>query len=463
MSKIAFYTLGCRSNYADSTEIMFAVVERGGEIVDFESDADIYIINTCTVTKGADKDALRIIRQLKKRRPNAKIIVMGCFAQVGFENCDEKKLVNAIIKKSDKNNLLNLIFDEKQTKVAEDIGLANFSQARTSIINKPLSPLLKGPGESVGATQMRSRFHLRIQDGCENYCTYCIVPKARGGWSSRNPELILQDIRVLSALGYEEIVLTGTHIGAYGIDIGTSLFALLRQIEREFQREMGREYSTKVLFPRIRLSSLDPNELTDDLITLLASSGFLCNYLHVCFQSFSDKILKLMGRKYSLDDAVRQTLRAKEQIKNLCIGSDLICGFFGESREDVNQEVQTFFDLPISYLHVFSYTERAGTAALRLPNAVSLLERKERAALWREHSKQRRGEFLNSLCGSELEIIVEKKEGQQIRGVSREYAEVRIATPNAQNYKIGSRLRVIVQDDKFETIKQRGYLSGIII
>jgi threonylcarbamoyladenosine tRNA methylthiotransferase MtaB len=425
MLRIAFYTFGCRSNYADTVEIKFAALERGAEIVDFDSSADVYVVNTCTITKGADKDVQRILRKLRARQPTAKIIVIGCLAECGFSALAESSLADEVVQKKDSRHLMNIIFGVQ----------GGLTPSFNVDINKTLSPLLKGPGELVGTTQMRSRFHLRIQDGCENHCTYCIVPRTRGKFVSRSPERILEDIRFLTNLGYEEIVITGTHIGAYGVDIGESLFKLLRRIENHGA-------------PRIRLSSLDPNELSADLINLLASSSILCNYLHVCFQSFSDKILKRMGRQYKLTEVSKTIFKAKDSIKNLCVGSDVICGFPGESREDVNQAVKIFLDLPISYLHVFPYSERSGTAATKLDGVVELAERKARADLWRSYSKQKRGEFLQSLCNEQLEIIVEKIQEQQLYGVSREYAEVRVNL-SEQDFAtlphVGSRLNVVAR------------------
>ncbi|MDR2338458.1 MAG: MiaB/RimO family radical SAM methylthiotransferase [Deltaproteobacteria bacterium] len=426
MLKIAFHTLGCRSNYADTIEIKFAVLERGAEIVDFNTPADVYVLNTCTITKGADKDAQRILRQLRKKQPTARIIVVGCLAECGFTQLAESSLVDAVVQKKDRWQLTDIIFGLRADTVPT---------FKVDLLNKPLSTLLKGPGEFVGTTQMRSRFHLRIQNGCENHCTYCIVPRTRGKFTSRSPERILEDIQFLTNLGYEEIVLTGTHIGAYGIDLGLNLFELLKKIE-----------SSKM--PRIRLSSLDPNELSVDLINLLASSPILCNYLHVCFQSFSDKILKRMGRQYKLAEVAKMVFKAKSSIKNICIGSDVICGFPGESREDVNQAVKLFLDLPISYLHVFPYSERSGTSASKLDGVVPLVERKARADLWRSYSKQRRGEFLKSLCHEQLEIIVEQTREQQLFGISREYAGVRVDLAEQDLSAlpaIGSRLNVMAR------------------
>ena len=448
--KVAFKTLGCRSNYADTVEAQFAVLEQGAEIVEFSEEADVYVLNTCTVTSGADKDAQRILRQLRKKHHAAKIIVMGCLAEHGFHELEERKLVDVVIKKHDKNRLAEIIFSDNIQNTTQDhsslIQIRNTSQA-VSGINRPLSSLLKGPGEFTGAVQMRSRFHLRIQDGCENFCTYCIVPRVRGKFISRSIEMILEDVKLLSGLGYGEIVLTGTHIGTYGVDIGTSLEELLVKLE-DFIPTLNTP-------PRIRLSSLDPNELSKNLIDFISKSSIMCNYLHVCFQSFSDKILKRMGRKYRLQEAIDAAHYAAKSINNCYIGSDLICGFPGESREDVEKAVNLFLDLPLSYLHVFPYSERQSTPAAKFEEIVPPKERKARADLWRKHAKQKWQNFLNSLLGSPLEIIVEQISNGQIRGTSREYASVRVNLENADKLsnalQLGKRLKVtpvgIKQDD----------------
>ena len=447
--KVAFHTMGCRSNFADTMEYQAAIIERGCEIVDFGSIADVFVLNSCTVTGAADIEAQKIIRRIRRKNPNSKIVLTGCFAELGIERFEERKLVDEIVGTSRKTDVVNAILSKTSSYIKTSKGfqvseesqyddlvlLGKFGrreQKNGILLNDPMSHAMLGPGVHTGEFSMRARYHLRIQDGCENFCTFCIIPLTRGKQRSRDAQLVLEDIRRLAGFGYREVVLTGTHIGAYGKDTDTSLYKLLVMIERE---NLG---------VRLRVSSLDPNEITNDFIDLVADSNLVCEHLHICFQAFSDKLLKRMGRSYRLEDAICVTQYARERILDCCIGADLICGFPGESREDVDQAIEVVLDLPISYLHCFPYSERNGTPATRLNGVVPLEERKTRTKTFREISFKKRNAFLKTLIGKPLEIISERVEDNILFGTSREYASCSVNGVDVKSVKIGSVYKVKV-------------------
>ncbi len=267
----------------------------------------------------------------------------------------------------------------------------------------------------MGEIRNRSRYHLRVQEGCENSCTFCIIPQTRGRLSSRSLRDVREDVEYLRDQGYQEIVLTGTHLGGYGEDIGLGLQDLLSVVQ---EVKNG---------PRVRLSSIDPNDLVPEIIDFIAESHQICRHLHICVQALSDRTLKRMNRKYRLDEAREILWYVNKKLPGCCIGSDVITGFPGESRQEVEEGIEEFLRLPISYLHVFPYSERSGTAATRLDGSVALPERKRRAARWRAVAQRKHRAYLASLCGQELEIVLEQGKESHVYGTSAEFAPVRIS------------------------------------
>lgn len=421
--RVAFETLGCRSNYADTVSLQAAVFQQGGVPCSFEQAADVYVLNTCTVTDAADREAFRLIRKVRQSRPSARIIVTGCMAEVRALELKEKDGVEAVLGPRERQALLSAVFggnsqeDESTRNECALVPLkARGSRKRNPGINLnyPLSAEISGPKGEMGEVTARARFHLRIQDGCVNHCTFCIIPRVRGAISSKDPKLVLDDLRLLADKGYEEVVLSGTHLGGYGQDCGFSLLELLKQIVRA------------KLPLRIRLSSIDPNDLSHDLVGLLSGSDVFCKHLHICVQAFSNPTLRRMARKYRIEDVEALLWYVHEQMPRSCIGSDVIAGFPGESRQEVDEGISRFLKLPISYLHVFPYSERKDTPALRLSGSVEVHERKRRASMWRFVGERRREEFFRSLIGQVLDVVVEKLEEEALYGTSGEYAFVKI-------------------------------------
>jgi threonylcarbamoyladenosine tRNA methylthiotransferase MtaB len=418
--KVAFQTFGCRSNYADTIDLQAALSERGVIACSECEGSDVIVVNTCSVTDNADKEALRFIRKAKKAAPDARIVVTGCLAELSPDDLSDLEDVDSVVGPGRKQDVLASILEievSKPSKADQDIvpiGRKSLPLRKSISLDDEISPEISGPGQAIGEVSNRARYHLRIQEGCENSCTFCIIPFTRGRLSSRPMYLLRDDIEKLAKVGYREVVLTGTHIGGYGEDFGGSLLELLELL------------STDCPVARIRLSSIDPNDLSLELLDFIANSKVLCPHLHICVQAFSDKVLKRMSRRYSLQDVERILCYIKAKVPGVCIGTDVIAGFPGESRQELDQGVEEFLRLPFSYLHVFPYSERSGTAATRLDGSVSLAERRRRAARWRSVGERRRLEFYDSLVGSNLQMVVETLDKEFAYGTSGEYAALKL-------------------------------------
>jgi threonylcarbamoyladenosine tRNA methylthiotransferase MtaB len=446
--KVAFRTFGCRSNYADTVDLAALVSERGGWVQEFEGeeDADVFVINSCTVTDTADREAIRLVEKLKSEKPDARIVFTGCMAEARPEVFREQFPEIAVLGPGQKKNVISAIMgDEGQVprvSVPRNTGDTRLRKPahKTISLDDPVPDALKGPGAQMGGFKLRSRFHLRVQEGCENHCTFCIIPGTRGVLSSRKNKDVLADLDALMGLGYREAVLSGTHLGGYGQDCGSSLLELLKQIEDC----IGRAQARSGAHMRIRLSSLDPDDVSFEMIDFLSKSHFFCNHLHICLQAFTDATLKRMNRKYRLGDAKDLLWYVNERFTRCAVGSDVITGFPGESRKELEEGIETFLSLPISYLHVFPYSEREGTAATRLDGEVPVSERKRRSARWRAIAERRRVEFLETLPGEQLEVVVEDRvlDDGSVLGTSSEFATVRIVPScvDSSEYRPASRV-----------------------
>ena len=431
--RVGIQTFGCRSNYADTVELQAGLVASGALPCSSEAAADVYVVNTCTVTDTADREALKTIRKLKRAAPDARIVVTGCMAEAKAAELEALAEVDAVCGPGRKAALLSAILTGQGTETSfdaeeqqGDTELKKTSNRierrrkrslpdRYSISLKDEFPdAIAGPASLLGESQLRSRYHLRIQEGCENSCTFCIIPSTRGLLSSRPVDLILRDLQQLSARGFREVVLTGTHIGGYGEDVGGTFLDLLRKIASEAEN-----YCYANL--RIRISSIDPNDLPLELVELIAAEPIFCEHLHICFQAFSDGILKKMNRRYSLAEAISQVRYARKIAPQVSIGTDIITGFPGESEEIFQESIRVFNDLALSYLHVFPYSEREGTAAVHLADSVSRKERKRRAARWRVEAERAVRRDAEKRIGNELEVVAERITAKEIRGTSREF------------------------------------------
>jgi threonylcarbamoyladenosine tRNA methylthiotransferase MtaB len=400
--KIAITTLGCKINQYDSAVIQNRL-ENKHSFVPFEDAADCYVINTCTVTDRADWEARQLVRRAKRRNPGAKVLVTGCYAQV---NADEVARVAGVDYVVGLNRLDDLI------RYVESAPLAETQVAVSDVKRQRGVPVL-----GTRALPGHTRAFLKIQEGCNYTCTYCIIPTARGLSRSVTPRQVLEQVRQLAGAGYQEIVLTGIHLGGYGADLQPKrdLTALVEQLA-----ESG-------LMARIRLSSLDPREVPDRLLELMARCETICPHLHICAQAGDDAILKAMRRNYDTGHYRDLLARVRQRLPEAALGSDIIVGFPGESETQFDASLEYFESLPLTYFHVFPYSPRRGTAATMLPERVTAAEKKRRARLMRALGERKKQEFCSGFAGKRVSVLVEgkfdKASGLQ-RGFSRNYLPV---------------------------------------
>ncbi len=400
MNRVALHTLGCKLNFSETSTIGNQFLSKGFQIVDLKEDADIYVFNTCTVTENAEKECRQLVRRVLRQNPNAYVIVTGCYAQLRPGEISEIEGVDAIFGTKEKFKIFDLLnkFDKKNlscvfvspTGELDDFGLAHSTDADN-----------------------RTRAYFKIQDGCDYKCSFCTIPKARGLSRSLNPDTVISEFKDLLNHGYKEIILTGVNVGDYGKSYNIDLYNLLLRmttIPGDF---------------RIRISSVEPNLLSDEIIGLTASNDKMCNHFHIPLQSGSPKILKLMKRRYKVEDYKNLVDKLNAAILNAGVGVDVIVGFPGETENDFLDTYNFLKDLDISYLHVFTYSERPGTAAVELPGQVDVFERKRRNNLLRDLSNRKKNLFYQKMVGKELEVLFESENHNgTIKGFSSNYVRV---------------------------------------
>jgi threonylcarbamoyladenosine tRNA methylthiotransferase MtaB len=401
--RIAITTLGCKINQYDSAVIQNRLEDRHA-FVPFEEAAECYIINTCTVTDRADWEARQLVRRAKRANPRAQVIVTGCYAQVSPDEVGRVPGVDYVV---GLNRLADLVgFVESARRPAQAV------VAVSEVARERGVPVL-----GTRALPGHTRAFLKIQEGCNYSCSYCIIPMARGLSRSVPPRVVLEQVRALADGGYQEIVVTGIHLGGYGHDLKpkTDLTSLLAMID------------DSALMPRLRLSSLDPREVPDRLLELIAGSETICPHLHICAQAGDDVILKQMRRNY--DTAYYRELIAKvrERLPTAAIGSDIIVGFPGESDSQFESSMEYFASLPLTYFHVFPYSARRGTAAVALPGHVATEIKKRRSRAMRELGAQKKWNFCAAFVGRVAAVLVEEKTDKTTglcRGFSRNYLPI---------------------------------------
>lgn len=405
MSKVAFYTLGCKLNFSETSTIGEQFLNRGYGVVDYNEKADVYVINTCTVTDNADKECRQIVRRALRNNPEAYIIVTGCYAQLRPDEIIKIDGVDAVLGSNEKFKLFEYI--EK------------FEKQKLSCIHvSPTEDLNEFNSSFSTDGNDRTRAFFKVQDGCDYKCSFCTIPLARGKSRSAKPEEVIKEFRQLLEANFKEIILTGVNVGDYSstMEKDFDLQALLKKM-----LEVQGDY-------RIRISSIEPNLLNDSILDLTAADSRMCNHFHIPLQSGSTKVLKLMQRRYKTDDYTNLIYKAVDKIPNLAIGVDVIVGFPGETEEDFLETYAFLRDLPISYLHVFTYSERPNTKAIEMPGEVDHIDRKKRSNMLRILSEKKKHEFYQSMIGKELIALFEHEDHSgEMKGFTSNY--VRIKAP----------------------------------
>ncbi len=403
---IAFTTLGCRTNQYDTTAIEEMCKAEGYVVVPFTEVADGYVINTCTVTNSSDAQSRQVIRQARRKNPEAVILVTGCYAQVSPDEVAGLPEVDYVIANSGKDKVLDYI------------------KKGRNIIGKSKDRVLKG-SKGSGAPIMlrahnsdsRTRINLKVQDGCNKPCTFCIIPVARGNQVSLPLEEVHKDIEILIGKGFREMVLTGIHIGAYGKDLRpkTNITNLIKSIE-------SKKYDC-----RFRISSLDPDEVTGELIDVLKNATTICNHLHLPVQSCDDYVLERMKRPYTGTLFAEKVVSLIESVPELSIGTDVIVGFPGEGEKEFENTYNMLEKLPLSYFHIFPYSDRRGTPATGYDKKVDSKVIKERCRRLKELDNIKRKDFYDNFIGADMNVLVESSRAKKsglLRGRTSNYIPV---------------------------------------
>lgn len=383
---VAMYTLGCKVNHYETEAIWQLFKEDGYERGEFEKDADVYVINTCTVTNTGDKKSRQVIRRAIRKNPDAVVCVTGCYAQTSPAEIMAIPGVDIVVGTQDRSKLIGLIDDFRLERQPIN-AVGNIMKNR---VYEELD---------VPAFTDRTRASLKIQEGCNNFCTFCIIPWARGLMRSRDPKEVIRQAQQLVDAGYLELVLTGIHTGGYGEDLKEyNLARLLHDLESQVKG-----------LKRLRISSIEASQLTDEVIDVLKNSSIVVRHLHIPIQSGSDTVLKRMRRKYTMAFFAERLDRLREALPNLAITSDVIVGFPGETEEEFMETYNFIRDQRFSELHVFPYSKRTGTPAARMDNQVDENVKNERVHRLIELNNQLAKEYAASFEGEVLEVIPEEK------------------------------------------------------
>ncbi|HWZ22507.1 MAG TPA: tRNA (N(6)-L-threonylcarbamoyladenosine(37)-C(2))-methylthiotransferase MtaB [Cytophagaceae bacterium] len=404
MKTVAFYTLGCKLNYSETSTIGRLFEQSGYQKVEFHEKADVYVINTCSVTENADKKCRKIVKEALKHSPDAFVTIVGCYAQLKPQEIASIPGVHAVLGASEKFQLLELLgnFEKKETTQVYN---QEISQATDYYCSYSIND--------------RTRTFLKVQDGCDYSCSFCTIPLARGSSRSDSITNIVKTAEEIAKTEVKEIVLTGVNIGDYGLIQGErkeNFYSLVQELDKVEGIE------------RFRISSIEPNLLSDEIIDFVARSEKFVPHFHIPLQSGSTKILKLMRRRYQRELYVERVSKIKAVMPDCCIGVDVIVGFPGETKEDFLETYNFLNELDISYLHVFTYSERDNTLASTLTGSVSAKERAERSKMLHILSEKKRRYFYESQLGKQVQILWEAEvENGKMHGFSQNYVKVTTA------------------------------------
>lgn len=417
--KVGIYTLGCKVNTYESEFVTKSLMDAGYIVAPFDDICDIYIINTCTVTNTSDIKSRKIIRQAKRRNPNAIVIAMGCFVQKSAElieeidiaigNKDKSKIVELIKEYQDSSNKINKVVEKEKLNKFEDM-----------YIDKYLS---------------RTRAFVKIQDGCENYCSYCIIPFVRGKCRSKDFDKTISEIKDLVSNGFKEIVLTGIHTGNYGRDINTSFASLLSEIVKIEGLK------------RIRISSIEATELNKEVLNIIKNNDVIVDHLHIPIQAASNEVLEIMNRKYNLDEFKSKINEIRSIRPNISITTDIIVGHPGETDLVFKNSIEALKEINFSKLHVFPYSKRDGTVSATLPQIDEQIK-KERAHTLLSLSKDLELKYMNKFLNKKLEVLFERSYEDYSIGHTSNYLSIKVPG----NYESGTFKEVILEEIEYPYI-----------
>ena len=396
---VAFHTMGCKLNFSETSTISRDFIQQGFKKVNYRDKADIYVINTCSVTENADKEARKLVRQAKRRNPDSSVAIIGCYAQLKPDEIANLDGVDMVLGAEEKFNILNHI---DKIAMSQD----------TTVFNSSIENLKNfKPSYSIGE---RTRSYLKVQDGCDYTCSFCTIPLARG--KSRNADVIttIQKAREIESYGVKEIVLTGVNVGDFGSNGDETFLDLISKLDSLENIE------------RIRISSIEPNLLNEEIIEFCCSSNLFMPHYHMPLQSGSNKLLKAMRRRYDREHYRHKVNLIKSLDPSACIGADVIVGFPGETDDDFLDTYNFIKDLDLAYLHVFSYSERENTDAKNYENSVPKTKRAERSKVLRNLSNKKRQNFQEEYLNRARDVLFESMKGGYAFGYSDNYIQVKV-------------------------------------
>lgn len=402
MRTVAFYTLGCKVNQYETDALAGIFKDSGYRMVGFEDKADVYVINTCTVTSLSDRKSRQMIRRARNLNKDAIVVAAGCYAQTSPDEVGAMEEVNLVLGTKERASIMDYIKEieegnDKLSIVGDIAGERKFEDLKID--------------ESSG----RTRAHIKIQEGCSQFCAYCIIPYARGPVRSRQPQEIVMEAGRLSSAGFKEIVLTGIHIASYGKDIGSSLGEIIKRVHEVHGID------------RIRLGSVEPNIVTDEFLKIIASCEKLCPHFHVSLQSGCNETLKRMNRKYTSEQYKRAVALLREAAPDSSITTDVMVGFPGETSEEFGRTFEFLKEIAFSKMHVFKYSPRKGTPAATFPNQVHPSVKEERSNIVLELSNHMLQEFNKRFLGRVMPVLFEEEAGGMkgfIEGYTENYIRV---------------------------------------
>lgn len=402
MNKVAFVTLGCKTNQYETDALMDIFYKNRFEVVDFDDYANIYVINTCTVTSISDKKSRQMIRRAKKNNPESIVVAVGCYAQISPDEVSAIEDVDIVIGTDARSGIISYIEEYKA-------GIT----AKPFVIVEDIMKIKVFEEMTISNITTHTRAFIKIQEGCNQFCTYCIIPYARGRVRSRELVHIIDEIKLLTQKGYKEFVLTGIHIGSYGLDLeNIKLIDLLEEIQ----------LIDGVV--RVRLGSVEPRLITDEFINRIKPLDKLCDHFHLSLQSGSDSVLKRMNRKYTTDEFYSAVLKLREIYDNPSITTDIIVGFPGETDQEFKQTMEFVNKVNFSEIHVFQFSKREGTPAAvmtdQVDNSVKKLRSEQLISLAHNLSEAYKQAFL----GNHLEILIEEQKDNCFFGHSKNYLSV---------------------------------------
>ena len=406
VKKVAFCSLGCKVNQYETNAMAQKFIEHGYEVVEFDEYADVYIVNTCTVTNVADRKSRQMLRRAKEINKDATLVACGCYAQVAKDELKKIPEIDLIIGNNEKNDIIQIVENHIAQKGAEDL---------VSDVMYKLDYV------ELGTTTYteKTRAVIKVQDGCDRFCSYCLIPYARGHIRSRKIENVIEEIKKVVEEGINEVVITGIHIASYGRDFKGENIGLIDLLE-EINKIQG--------LHRIRLGSIEPTIITDEFVERLSKLDKICDHFHLSLQSGCTETLKRMNRRYTTEEFRAVTKRLRSKFPNAALTTDIIVGFPGETEDEFNTTYEFLKEIAFYKMHIFKYSQRKGTKAAVMPNQVDGKIKEERSKKLIELSNENEYNYNKKYIGKQVEVLFEEREGEYLKGHTTNYIVVKHKT-----------------------------------